>query len=104
MADIRKLMQQLAAQEQLLNDTEFLAPCVRGGLVKTSVAKIIYTFKPQPEDFEGWGIFQPIDNQTAELIEEPSLPQLAEYLKLLQPLRLRLAYPLQRQTWLAYSS
>jgi hypothetical protein len=102
MADIRNLLNQIAAQETQLRDTQFLAPCVRGGRVRTSVANIIYTFTPQPQDFEGWGIFQPVDGKIAEVVDEPSLPQLAEYLKLLKPLRLRLAHLLQGQTWLAY--
>jgi len=66
------------------------------------VANLIYTFTPQPRDFEGWGIFRPVNEKTAEVVEEASLPQLAEYLKLLKPLRLRLAYPLRSLTWLAY--
>jgi hypothetical protein len=102
MADIRNLLNQIAAQESQLVDTQFLAPCVPGGLVRTAVAKIVYTFTPQPPDFEGWGIFQPVDGKTAQVVDEPSLPQLAEYLKLLKPLRLRLADLLQGQTWLAY--
>lgn len=102
MANIRKLIEQLASQEKLLSDTEFLAPCIRGGSVQTSVANIIYTLTPQPPDFQGWGIFRPISNREAELIEEASLTQIAEYLNLLKPLRLRLAYLLQGQTWLAY--
>ncbi|WP_044204744.1 hypothetical protein [Coleofasciculus chthonoplastes] len=102
MADIDKLLNQIAAQETQLQDTEFLAPCVQGGKVRTSVANLIYTFTPQPRDFEGWGIFRPVDEKTAEVVEEASLPQLAEYLKLLKPLRLRLAYPLRSLTWLAY--
>lgn len=102
MTDIRNLINQIAAQEAQLGNTQFLAPCVRGGQVRTSVANIVYTFAPQPQDFEGWGIFQPIDQKTAEVVEEPSLPQLGEYLKVLKPIRLRLAYLLQGQTWLAY--
>ncbi len=102
MADIRNLLNQIAAQESQLPNTQFLAPCVPGGSVRTAVAKIVYTFTPQPPDFEGWGIFQPVDRKTAEVVDEPSLPQLAQYLKLLKPLRLRLAYLLQGQTWLAY--
>jgi hypothetical protein len=66
------------------------------------VANINYTFTPQPQDFEGWGIFQPVDGKIAEVVDEPNLRQLAEYLKLLKPLRLRLAHVLQGQTWLAY--
>lgn len=102
MADIRNLLNQVAAQEAQLPHTQFLAPCVGGGKVRTRVAGIIFTFTPQPQDFEGWGIFQPVNEKTAEVVEEPSLPQLAQYLKLLKPLRLRLAYLLQGQTWLAY--
>jgi len=102
MADIDNLLNQIAAQETQLQDTEFLAPCVQGGKVRTSVANLIYTFTPQPPDFEGWGIFRPVNEKKAEVMEEASLPQLAEYLKLLKPLRLRLAYPLRSLTWLAY--
>ncbi len=104
MSDIRDLLNQLATQETQLQQTEFLAPCVKGGKVRTSVAGIIYTFIPKPRNFEGWGIFQAVDTKTAKLIDEPSLPQLAEYLKLLQPLRLRLIYKLKHQSWLAYPS
>jgi hypothetical protein len=100
--DIRKLLNQIAAQEADLGNTQFLAPCVGGGRVRTSVANMIYTFIPQPQDFAGWGIFAPVDGKIAEVVEEPSLPQVAEYLKLLMPLRLRLAYVLSGATWLAY--
>ncbi len=102
MSNIQKLLQQLEAQEKLLNDTEFIAPCVQNGSVKTSVSQIIYTFKTQPENFEGWGIFKPINNQIAEFIDEPNLPKISRYLELLKPLRLRLAYHLQGQSWLGY--
>lgn len=102
MADIRNLLNQIAAQESQLINTQFLAPCVPGGLVRTAVCNIVYTFTPQPPDFEGWGIFQPVDGKTAQVVDEASLPQLAEYLKLLKPWRLRLAYLWQGQTWLAY--
>ena len=102
MADIRKLINEIAAQENQLQDTQFLAPCVRGGLVRTRVSQIIYNFTPKPRNFEGWGIFQPVDAKTAEVVDEPTLPQLGAYFKLLQPLRLRLIYPLRGKSWLAY--
>ncbi|WP_026735481.1 hypothetical protein [Fischerella sp. PCC 9605] len=102
MTDIRKLINQLAAQENNLRSTQFIAPCVRGGKVRTRVAGIVYTFIPKPRNFEGWGIFQPVDDQTAAVVEEPSLPQIAEYLQHLKPVRLRLAHLLRSQTWLAY--
>lgn len=102
MNNINKLINQLAAQQKLLGDTEFIAPCVKGGKVRTSVDGLIYTFEPTPTDFEGWGFFQPDSYTKADLVEEASLPKIAEYLNRLKPLRLRLVYPLQGQTWLAY--
>jgi hypothetical protein len=102
MTDIRKILNQLATQETKLLDTQFLAPCVRGGRVRTRASGMIYTFKPKPRNFEGWGIFQPINEKIALVVNEPNLPQIAEYLQLLVPIRLQLAHVLQGQTWLAY--
>ena len=102
MADIRKILSQLAAEEGQLLDTQFLAPCVRGGRVRIRVSSMVYTFQPQPRNFEGWAIFKPINEKIAAVIEEPSLPQVTEYLQLLVPIRLHLACVLQGQTWLAY--
>ncbi|MEG4149373.1 hypothetical protein QUA24_26145 [Microcoleus sp. Pol12B5] len=102
MADIRKILSQLAAKEGHLLDTQFLAPCVPGGSVRTRVSSMVYTFQPQPRNFEGWAVFAPVNEKIAAVIEEPSLVQVAEYLQLLLPVRLHLACLLQGQTWLAY--
>ncbi|MEG4322970.1 MULTISPECIES: hypothetical protein [unclassified Microcoleus] len=102
MADIRKILSQLGAKEGQLLNTQFLAPCVRRGKVRTRIAGMIYTFQPQPSNFEGWAIFAPINEKIATVVDEPNLPQMAEYLQLLVPIRLQLARILQGQTWLAY--
>jgi hypothetical protein len=102
MRRIHALLAQIAAQEKQLLATQFLAPCVKGGKVRTRVAGMVYTFTPNPQKFEGWGIFQSVDEQTATLTAEADLPQIAIYLQHFQTLRLRLAYRLQNQTWLAY--
>jgi hypothetical protein len=99
---LKNLINKMAQEEAQLLSTEFFAPCVRGGALRARVNHLIYTFKPKPEDFEGWGIFLPLTNQEAELLEEANLFQIAEYMKLLKPLRVRLAQPLRGQTWLAY--
>jgi hypothetical protein len=99
---IKNLIQAMAQQEEQALNTEFFAPCVRGGLLRARVKQLIYTFKSLPEDFEGWGIFLPLNNKEAELLEEASLFQVAEYLQLLKPLRVRLVQQLRGQTWLAY--
>jgi hypothetical protein len=100
--NIHHLLNQFATEEDAFRQTTFLAPCVRGGLVRAKVAGIVVTFAPKPHNFEGWGIFKPLNEKTAEVVEEASLPMAAEYLRLLKSLRLRLAHVLERQTWLAY--
>ena len=102
MTNIRKLLHQIANAEAQLQSTQFLAPCVRSGQVRTRVAGMVYTFTPQPRQFEGWGIFQPTGEQTATLIKGADLPQIVAYLQQFSTIRLRLAYRLQNQTWLAY--
>ena len=102
MTDIRKLINQIANAEAQLYTTQFLAPCVKGGRVRTKVAGMVYIFTPKPSKFEGWGIFQPVDVKTAIFVEEADLPQVAEYLQHFPQIRLRLAHQLRGQTWLAY--
>ena len=102
MTDIRKLINQIAIAEAQLYATHFLAPCVKGGRVRTREAGMVYTFTPKPSNFEGWGIFRPVDEKTATVVEEADLPQIVEYLQQFSQIRLRLAHQLRFQTWLAY--
>ncbi|MBD2411681.1 hypothetical protein FACHB389_23805 [Nostoc calcicola FACHB-389] len=102
MSNIFKLINQIADAEAHLYATQFLAPCVKGGRVRTRVAGMVYTFRPKPSKFEGWGIFQPVDEKTATVVEEADLPQITEYLQHFPQIRLRLAHQLRGQTWLAY--
>ena len=102
MTDIRELLNQIASAEAQLQSTQFFAPCVKGGRVRARVVGMVYTFTPKPRQFEGWGIFQPVDGQTATLVEGADLPQIVAYLQQFPAIRLRLAYRLQNQSWLAY--
>ncbi|MDM9379687.1 hypothetical protein QUB80_03085 [Chlorogloeopsis sp. ULAP01] len=102
MTNIRKLINQIANAQTHLYTTQFLAPCVKGGRIRTRVAGMVYTFTPKPSKFEGWGIFQPVDEKTAKIVEEADLSQVAEYLQNFPLIRLRLAHQQWGQTWLAY--
>lgn len=102
MADIRDLLSRLAAEEENLRSRRFLAPCVAGGQVRASVAGLLYTFAPRPRDFEGWGIFRPLGEREAEVVEEAGLARVTEYLGLFPLARLRLGYRLSGATWVAY--
>lgn len=102
MKNIRHLLNQIATAETQLQETQFLAPCVPGGGLCTRVAGMVYTFQVEPADFEGWGIFRPLNAKVAQVVETPSFPEVMEYLEQFPCFRLRLAYLLQGQTWLAY--
>lgn len=102
LSSIHRLLKEITANEEQLRSTHFLVPCVRGGHVRARVAGLVYTFRPQPRDFEGWGIFQPISADTAEVVEEAGLPMVAGYLRRFQALRLRLVRALKGPSWLAY--
>jgi hypothetical protein len=102
MADIRDLLDRLAAGEKALRAHRFLAPCVRGGSVRAQVAGLLYTFTPRPREFKGWAIFQPTSEREAQVVEEADFVRVAEYLSMFPALRLRLAYKLPAGTWLAY--
>jgi len=102
MTDIRKLINKLATEENKLRSIEFIAPCVSNSKLQTRIAGMLYTFTPKPGNFEGWGIFKPINEKQAAFIEEPNLPLISEYLKNFQSLRFRLTYPLRGQSWLGY--
>ncbi len=102
MTDIRQLLNQIAAQETQLRETQFLAPCVRSGKVRARVAGMVYTFAPAPRNFEGWGIFQPLNEKKAEVVEEADFPQISEYLQQFPAVRLWLVRVLKGKTWLAY--
>jgi hypothetical protein len=101
MRKINKLLESLAAEEEAFREATFLAPCLPGGKVRARVAGLVLELRPVA-DFEGWGIFRALEGGRAELVEEAELPQIDRYLQLLPQVRLRLALPLRRRTWLAY--
>ena len=82
----------------------FLHPASKADGFRTRLGGLVYTFTPQPRKFVGWGIFQPLDSQAAQLVEAADLVQITEYLHHFQGVRLRLAAVLSGQTWLAYPS
>ncbi|MCP5419050.1 MAG: hypothetical protein H6970_00975 [Gammaproteobacteria bacterium] len=102
MTDARRLIEELARQEKELYRRTFLAPCVRGGQVRTRLAGLIHTFTANPANREGWGIFHPRDAVTADWITVAEPEQIAAYLGLLPAMRWYLALRLRGRTWLAY--
>ncbi len=102
MTNVRELIDKLAAAEDGLRHTRFIAPCAPGLRVRVRVSGLVYAFRPAPRRFAGWGIFQPRDAQTAALVAPASRAQTDAYLKLFAAVRLYLVARLRGSTWLAY--
>jgi len=95
------ILKKVADAEKKAMDERFVAPCVRGGRVRTRIEGLIREFSPVPSNFEGWGIFKPCDVKKAMFLEEAVLER-EDYLNHLQKLRMRLSFRLTGSTWLAY--
>ena len=96
-----RLIERLAAQERQLQRAVFLAPVVPGGGVRVRVEGLVYTFRLAEPDVEGWGLFRARDAITADVVGTPRPAQIGDYIRRLQRVRLRLAFPLRGRTWLA---
>lgn len=99
--NIFKLIGELAEVEERLQETQFVAPCVPGGKVRTRIDGLVRDFAPAPAVFEGWGVFSP-EGKSAQLLEEASLATVERYLELFEALRVVLVRQLEGRTWLAY--
>ncbi|MEO0869110.1 MAG: hypothetical protein AAFY17_11815 [Cyanobacteria bacterium J06642_11] len=102
MVNIHQLLNHLIDTEKELYQSDFLAPCVRRGRLRTRVNGLMYTFQLKGWPFEGWGLFRPETVDTATLVKEASLPQVEQYLQALPAFRLQLVRRLQHRSWLAY--
>lgn len=69
-----------AAEDQVLG-AEFLAPLVRGGIVRVRIAGVVCRFAVRPADFQGWGVFRPASASVAELVRPARLAERREYLE-----------------------
>ena len=102
MVNIHQLLTHFIDTEQELCQSDFLAPCVRQGGLRTRVNGLTYTFNLKGWPFEGWGLFRPSNFETVTLVKEAGLPEVEQYLQKLPAFRLYLVHRLQHRSWLAY--
>lgn len=86
--NINDLLNRLEAKEDAFLRQEFLAPAIAGGSVRVRIAGAVCNIQIEPADFRGWGIFEPVSHQLAELKREASLTEKREYLQLFPQIRL----------------
>lgn len=91
------LFNKLASEEQAFNKVEFISPVIRGQKVRVRIAGVVMSLAVvRPEDFSGWGIFQPISFRSARWVRDPSLKEISAYLRLFPKVRLVLAFRRKR--------
>ncbi len=98
----KALVEKLAASERALVARTFLAPALCGGRVTAFVDGLRYTFTLAEREFEGWGVFRPVDALIARLEAPAGQGLVAQYLHALGALRLVAIGRLIGRTWLAY--
>jgi hypothetical protein len=86
--DVNELLNRLGRQEQEFLHREFLAPALRGGVVRVRIAGVICAIRTEPGDFEGWGLFQPRSYTEAVLVRAATLAERRRYLELFPAVRL----------------
>src|SRR5262245_7426790 len=86
--DVSKLLDRLAAAENEFLRQEFLAPALRGGLVRVRIGGVLCWIRIQPADFAGWGVFRPTSHTDANLVRPASLAERRRYLELFPLFRL----------------
>lgn len=91
--DVRKLIDELAEEEDAFFKRSFLAPMVKGGNVGVRLKGIVCRFVPEDRTFEGWGIFQPISLHKVKLKKIATPTLVRKYLDQLTSVELIVASP-----------
>jgi hypothetical protein len=86
--DIEAMIDRLAAEERKFLEQEFLAPAVRGGVVRVRIGGVACRLRIEPAEFEGWGVFQPVSVRRARLARRADLAERRRYLDLFPMVRL----------------
>lgn len=102
MGRVLKLLEQLKETRLKFAETEFLAPCVKRGQIRTCIDGLVYDFEVTPHNFTGWGVFKPVSEQVAKLIRRAKPAQVGQYLRLFPAFRVRFSLQISHSTWLAY--
>lgn len=89
----KKLFAKLAAKEKSFRDQLFLSPVVKGQSVQVRIAEIVMRLSvSEPDGFEGWGVFQPVNFNQARWVRDPNKMERSKYLDLFPSVRLVLSH------------
>jgi hypothetical protein len=102
--DVQKLLSKLAADEEKFLAQEFLAPVLPGGEVHVQIAGVVCKIGVQPDDFAGWGVFQPVSHTAANLIRPATMLERRRYLELFPLVRLIVCRQTAGRSWCSTAS
>ena len=85
--NVNELLDRFAAEEDDFLKREFLAPALRGGVVRVRIGGVLCSVRIDPTEFGGWGIFQPTSLTEAKLVRQASLTERRRYLDLFPLIR-----------------
>jgi hypothetical protein len=97
---IHNLLDRMESAEESFLKTEFLAPVLPGSRVRVRIAGIVCTLRVVGRPDPGWAILRPLALNRAQVISQPSLGQIRDFLALFPELRLLLVARAERG-WLA---
>ena len=88
--DVHALLDRVAAAERDFLKAEFLAPVLKGGLVRVRIEGLVLTLRVTGAYEPGWAILKPLSMSKAAVLRKPTLPQVRSYLGLFPSVRLLL--------------
>lgn len=82
-------LKKLAAKEEEFLNQDFFSPVLNGQPVRVRIDGVVMHLNViRPKNYEGWGIFRPLDHRHAKKIRNANIVEKNEYLKLFPILRL----------------
>lgn len=106
-----ELFRKTKENEESIRRKKFIAPVVKGGKVTTSIDGLVYEFRINDPEYEGWAVLKPVSPMEARIEGDPRRNNIRKYLSCFPLLDLILitgvdnshsflAYPAHREDYL----
>ncbi len=92
------LFNKLAGEEDKFFNSQLFSPVLKGKPIRVRIAGILVTLEvTKPKNFEGWGVFAPINYKAARFVREPNMAEKEQYFRIFPGLRLILCRNADKQ-------
>jgi hypothetical protein len=97
---VHDLLNKMESAEETFLQTEFLSPVMPGGQVRVRIAGVVCTLGVEGAAEPGWAILRPLSLNAAQVVGQPTLRQIRDYLELFPQIKMILLARKDRD-WLA---